>query len=104
MAHRHDSGHLDLAQVFRKAQGKMVGDLKLGRVFEHSSSQGTASEQQWLALLGAYLPRRYRVGSGFVMNAEGRRSRQIDVVIYDDLDNFPLFPHAAGVHLPVESV
>jgi hypothetical protein len=82
----------------------MLGDLTLGRSFEHGTSQGNASEGQWLAMLAAYLPRRYRVAPGFVINAEGRRSRQIDLVIYDDLQSPPLFPHAAGVHLPIESV
>ena len=104
MTRRRDSGQLDLAAVFRRAQGKMLSDLTLGRVFEHGTSQGTASEQQWLELLEAYLPKRYRAAPGFVINAEGRRSRQIDIVIYDELGSPPLFPHAAGVHLPVESV
>jgi len=104
MPRRRDSGQLDLAAVFRRAQGKMLSDLTLGRVFEHGTSQGTASEQQWLELLEAYLPKRYRAAPGFVINAEGRRSRQIDIVIYDELGSPPLFPHAAGVHLPVESV
>ncbi len=104
MGRRHDSEQVDLALVFRRAQGKMLGDLVLGRVFEHGTSQGTASERQWIEMLGAYLPSRYRVGSGFVINCEGRRSRQIDILIYDHLDTLPLFPHAAGVHVPVESV
>jgi hypothetical protein len=82
----------------------MLGDLKLGGAFEHGSSQGTATEQQWLALLGAYLPKRYKAASAFIVNAEGRRSQQIDVAIYDDLHVPPLFPHAAGVHVPIEAV
>ena len=82
----------------------MLGDLTLGRVFEHGTSQGNAGELRWIELLEAYLPKRYRVASGFVINADGRRSRQIDIVIYDNLQSPPLFPHAAGVHLPVESV
>ncbi|MEO5925124.1 MAG: DUF6602 domain-containing protein [Bryobacteraceae bacterium] len=82
----------------------MMSDLIMGGVFEHGPSQGTASEQQWLALLRAYLPKRFKASPAFVINSEGKRSQQIDIAVYDDLQ-FPLLvPHDAGIHLPIESV
>ncbi len=58
---RHaDSGQLDLAAVFRRAQGKMLGDLTLGRVFEH----GTASGQQWLEFVGGVFAAAVSGGAG----------------------------------------
>jgi len=104
MSRPPDSGELKLGDVFRRAQTKMIADLETGDAFEHGPSQGTASEQQWLALLEAYLPKRFRASPAFIINGAGKRSQQIDIAIYDDLQFPPLFPHAAGIHVPVESV
>ncbi len=82
----------------------MLADLSLGHVFEHPSANGTATEQQWLDLLDNYLPKRYRAAPAFIINSSGRRSRQIDIAIYDNVLSPPLFPHAAGIHIPIESV
>jgi hypothetical protein len=73
-------------------------------MFEHASSAGAASERHWLDLLDRYMPKRYRARPAFVVDREGRRSRQIDIAIFDNLHSPPLFPDAAGVHIPVESV
>jgi hypothetical protein len=99
-----DSARLDLAEVFRRVQRQMLADLAVGRLFEHASSAGAASEQHWLELFRLYLPHRYRSAPAFVIDAEGRRSRQIDIAIFDNLYSPPLFPHGAGLHVPAESV
>jgi hypothetical protein len=39
-----------------------------------------------------------------VIDSTGRRSRQIDVAIFDNLYSPLLFPHASGLHIPAESV
>jgi hypothetical protein len=99
-----DSGHLDLADVFRRVQLKMLADLSLSGLFEHPSANGTATEQIWLELFAQFLPTRYRAAPAFIINAVGNRSRQIDIAIYDNLASPPLFPHGAGIHIPIESV
>jgi hypothetical protein len=104
MGHPPDSGHLELAEVFRRVQTEMMGQLAVGKLFEHSPTQGNATEQQWLELFDKYLPKAYRATPAFVLNAEGCRSEQIDIAIYDTLLSPPLFSHPAGVHIPVESV
>ncbi len=104
MSRPPDSGQLNLGDVFRRVQTKMMGDLETGEIFEHGPSQGTATEQQWLELLGAYLPKRYRAAPAFIINGAGKRSQQIDIAIYDDLNSPPLFSHGAGIHVPVESI
>jgi hypothetical protein len=50
-------------------------------MFEHATAAGAATEQQWLALFQRYLPQRYRCAGGFVIDALGRRSRQIDLIV-----------------------
>jgi hypothetical protein len=99
-----DSGQLDLAEVFRRVQTEMLSQLAIGRMFEHASSAGAATERHWIELFEHYLPKRYQATPGFIINAQGRRSRQIDLAIYDNFAAPLIFPHSAGVHVPIESV
>jgi len=99
-----DSGRLDLTDVFHRVQTEMLAQLAVGRLFEHGSSAGAATEQHWNQLFARYLPQRYRSAPAFVIDADGRRSRQIDIAIFDNLYSPPLFPHSSGIHIPAESV
>ena len=63
-----------------------------------------ATEHHWINLFERYLPKRYRAAPAFLIDSDGRRSRQIDIAIFDNLYSPPLFPHDAGLHVPAESV
>jgi len=104
MPRRPDSGQIDLAEIFRRVQQEMLAQLSVGRLFEHASTAGAATEHHWLQLFYRYLPKRYRAAPAFVIDSTGRRSRQIDIAIFDNLYTPPLFPHSSGIHLPAESV
>jgi hypothetical protein len=99
-----DSHQFDLAEAFRRVQTQTQAHLAVDRMFEHASSSGTAAEHRWLEIFARYLPQCYQAGPAFIINADGRRSRQIDIAIFDTLEYSPLFPHPVGLHLPVESV
>jgi len=100
-----DSGRVDLARVFIHVQRQMLARLSISDVLEHPSTCGAATEQQWLDLFNQYLPQRYRASAAFVVDADGRRSRQIDIAIYDHFYS-PLLFHqdSGGLHVPAESV
>jgi len=104
MAHFPDTGELDLARVFARVQTELLAQLSTGGLFQHPSAAGDASEHCWLALFNRYLPKRYRAAPAFVVDSRGRRSRQIDLCIFDNLYSPLLFPHASGLHVPAESV
>jgi hypothetical protein len=104
MARRPDSAHLDLHDVFRHVQSRLLADLALSHSFEHPTAAGTANENLWLNLFANYLPKRYRAAPAFIINASGRRSRQIDIAIFDNHHSPLLFPHTSGDHIPIESV
>ncbi len=104
MPRRPDSGQIDLAEIFSRVQQEMLAQLSVGRLFEHASTAGAATEHHWLQLFDRYLPKRYRAAPAFVIDSTGRRSRQIDIAIFDNLYTPPLFPHSSGIHLPFESV
>lgn len=57
----------------------------LGLQLGHSVSQGDLSEEEWLAFLNSFLPKRYAASKGFVFDSTGGTSEQIDVIIYDPL-------------------
>jgi hypothetical protein len=82
----------------------MPSQLSAGDFLEQPTSCGSVSEQHWLDLFSQYLPQRYAASPVFVVDADGRRSRQIDVAIYDRLYSPLLFPHSSGLHIPAESV
>jgi hypothetical protein len=99
-----DSGQIDLTEVFHRVQEEMLAQLAVGRLFEHASAAGSATEHHWLELFDRYLPKRYRATPAFVIDSLGGRSRQIDIAIFDNLYSSLLFPHASGFHIPAESV
>lgn len=49
--------------------------------FAHPADKGTSAEDSFRAFLREYLPRRLAVGHGEIVDRQGRRSRQTDLVI-----------------------
>ena len=99
-----DSGQLDLAEVFSRVQHRLLAELDVTRSFEHPTAAGNATELLWRDLFNRYLPKRFSAAPVFVINSRGQRSRQIDLAIFDNHSTPLLFPHAAGDHIPIESV
>ena len=95
---------VNLSGMFHQIQEEMLSLLAAGELFEHPTTAGAVTEQHWLELFNRYLPHRYRAASAFIVDAAGRRSRQIDIAIYDNLYSPLLFPGPAGLHIPAESV
>src|SRR5262245_30501994 len=104
MARSGDSARIDLGEIFLRVQKQMLACLAVGEAFEHPGTCGAASEQRWIDLFNRYLPQRYRASPAFVVDADGRRSRQIDIAIYDNLYSPLIFPHDSGLHIAAESV
>lgn len=66
-----------ISRQFRIEFGEMV------RETNHRLSSGEAREVALIQLLKKYLPKRVSVDRGFVIDALGNESKQIDVIIYD---------------------
>ena len=81
----------------------MLAHLSVSSLFQHGSTHGTASEQDWIRLFDLYLPSRYRSASAFVVNSNGPRSRQIDLAIFDSFYSLQIFPRQSALYIPVES-
>lgn len=70
----------------------------------HPVSKGDASEYQWLQWLKNYLPKRYEVNKGFVVDSEGNFSEQQDIIIYDRQYSPYLLNKDGIIYVPAESV
>lgn len=71
-------------------------NLAASEIFEHPTACGDAPEQDWVGLLNRYLPQREPATSAFLIDADGHRSRQIDIAIYDRFYSPLLFHDDAG--------
>jgi hypothetical protein len=63
----------------------------INEVIGHSGEKGTANEILLRNLLLKFLLKKYSIGSGIVIDRNGGRSNQIDVVIYDSYFHPELF-------------
>ncbi|MDR0942725.1 MAG: hypothetical protein LBM19_03910 [Holosporales bacterium] len=71
----------NLRELFKVLDKKIESDLSPS--VENPSAKGAETESVWLELFEKYLPERYTVSSGFVVDSDDQISDQIDVVIYD---------------------
>lgn len=70
----------------------------------HPTAKGDESELNWIGLLRTYLPERYTVNSGFVIDHEGNISDQIDIIIYDRHFTPFIFKGENIFYIPAEGV
>jgi len=96
---------LDLRDLFLALQGELAATLRANRAaFVHPGTRGETSELDWTAMLARHLPSRYQASRAFVIDADGRQSQQIDLVIYDRQYTPLLFTRHGNHHIPAESV
>lgn len=90
--------------MFRKVSKSFVIEFdELCREISHRQSAGEAREEALAVLLRKYLPVRVGVDRGFVIDALGNESRQLDVVIYDRTVG-TVFEVSGVKYFPCESV
>jgi hypothetical protein len=94
----------DLSAAFFKRQEKLCADLGMGDIASHPGTKGDDTELNWLHMLKEFLPQRYGVVRAFVVDARGKQSEQIDVVIHDRHFSPLLFEVGDSCFIPAESV
>ena len=96
---------IDLNSLFQSTQQRMVAELTgIRGAVDHGGTLGDETELAWLDFIGRVLPNRYRVANGFVVDAAGRRSDQMDVVVFDRQYSPPLFMGGNVQYIPAEAV
>jgi hypothetical protein len=100
-----NSRRIELRTIFLNLQKQMIAKLTTNREsIIHPGTKGNASEFSWIDMLNSYLPKRYRAASAFVLDADGKISDQIDIVIFDCQYSPLLFNQDGTLYVPAESV
>jgi len=96
---------IEVKELFNDLQEEMIAKLKTNsKAIKHPGAKGDTTELNWIEWLRSYLPKRYTVDKGFVVDHEGSLSQQIDVIIYDT-QYCPFIFNKDGVkYIPAESV
>ena len=91
-----------LRNLYQALEDQVRTQLEVRRLaHKNAEARGDAAEEVWLDLLAEHLPHRYQVGKGIVIDADGRESDYIDVIIYDRQFTPPVFNK---LYVPAESV
>ena len=94
-----------VTELMRAKQAEMEAALSANRrIMPHEGEKGAAAELRWREMLASYLPRRYSVQSGFVVDHAGGVSEQIDVIVHDAQYSPFLFQAGTSCFVPAESV
>jgi hypothetical protein len=81
----------------------VLDELDLTKSIKHPGENGRAREQILSKFIKKVLPKKYSVDTGFVIDANGKISNQIDIVIYRD-DYHSVLEIGNIKHFMVESV
>lgn len=96
---------VNVQKIFQGIAEKMLVDFnEIHSQIVHKGERGGQREEVLRGFLEKYLPQKYSIGTGHIIDQYGKISRQCDVVIYDAF-NCPLLLVEKGYQLfPVESV
>src|SRR4029077_4870996 len=59
-------------------------------IVTHKPTRGTFAESLLRDVIAEFLPQRYAAATGFIMD-RSKRSNQVDIIIYDQLTDSPVF-------------
>lgn len=60
------------------------------KIVTHNPSRGTFAESLLCNVIAEFLPQRYAAATGFIMSRP-QRSKQVDIIIYDQMTESPVF-------------
>lgn len=94
-----------LKKSFAKQQTVLKSQLDLSATtITHNGVMGDVNEQLFIDIIKKYLPDRYAVDTGIVIDSLGKTSDQIDVIIYDNQYTPTLLDQQGHRFIPAESV
>lgn len=82
---------------------EVINGLDLAKSIAHPGESGRAREQIIAEFFQRFLPKNFGISTGFVIDATGGISRQIDLIVYRN-DYHPIFEIGGIKHFMVESV
>lgn len=99
------NGQQFLRDAFKRVHNRLAFDLHdAAQTITHDGKRGEATESDWLRVIRSYLPKRYAVDAGIVIDSTGKTSDQIDIVIYDLHYTPVLLTRESNHYIPAEAV
>lgn len=96
---------INLSELYTEMQKEMLQKLNTGiSATNHSGTKGDNTESNWINWFREYLPKRYMVDNGIVIDSTGKQSDQIDLIIYDAQYSYLVFHQEDTILIPAESV
>ena len=88
------SEKMSIKSMFKMKQ--TILESKLSILLEHPVTKGEHCESAWIDFFRSFLPARYSVDKGFIFDAKGNVSEQIDIIIHEALYSPLIFGTEAG--------
>jgi len=100
----HKDKKISIPTYWESIRKSIEAKFSLAKTFLNHPIQGHAAEEFFRGLIKDHIPSRYIVDSGFVVDSNGNRSANMDIVIADT-HNIPLLCSEPSLKIfPVESV
>lgn len=87
--------------VLRRLQAEVDS---FNQIIPHQGEKGRANELSLTRVIERLVPGRYGVGSGVVIDSDGTASKQMDIIIYDRVDEPQVMAQTTQFLFPVENV
>jgi len=95
----------NLPTLFEAISCQINSELGIAKAHSvHAPTKGDVAQKMWIKVLQSYLPTRYCVDTGFVIDSKGNTSEQIDIVIYDRQYSPLIFTIQGSHYFPAESI
>ena len=95
---------MEYKEVLEKRKKLLGEEIKqLREDIKHSDSKGNAVEQKLKGFLEKHLPKKYRLGKGFVVN-NAEVSAEHDLIVYDEIINVSILSEEGSSHFAGGSV
>jgi hypothetical protein len=94
-----------IEQYYRGITQQLKAEVNfINTLFRHQGVKGEGNEEILRDLLRRFIPKKYGIGTGIVIDRQGNQSRQMDIIIYDTY-LYPSLLSIATVHMfPVDIV
>ena len=72
-----------LTQYYQGIYGQIQSELEfINELFTHNGLKGEGNESIIRELIKKFIPNKYGVGTGIVIDKDGNHSKQCDIIIY----------------------
>ena len=75
-----------LLKLFECHYDELIRDFEKNRQIPHSVTKGSSRESSVSNFLKKIIPEKYAVGSGHLVTADNKWSKQLDVIIFDRME------------------